>query len=166
MRYGLSLIFIFLFILPTSTPAQDTPFHVTPYALPRFVTLGADEVNARTGPGPKYPVSWVYARKGLPVEVVLEYDVWRKIRDHEGEGGWVHSSLLSGRRAGVIQGPDLVPLRAKPDGKSKLRARLAKGSIVRLDECVTGWCAVETQGYKGWVQRNFIWGIYADEIFD
>src|SRR4026209_512491 len=66
--------------------------------LPRFASLRSDEVNVRTGPGPRYPIDWVFKRKAMPVEIVAEYENWRKIRDWQGASGWVHQSLLSGQR--------------------------------------------------------------------
>src|SRR5579864_875220 len=63
--------------------------------IPRFASLRSDEVNVRTGPGTRYPVDWVFKRKGMPVEIVAEYENWRKIRDWQGASGWVHQSLLS-----------------------------------------------------------------------
>ena len=45
--------------------------------LPRFVSLRANEVNLRTGPGVQYPVDWVYLRQSLPVEIIAEYGTWR-----------------------------------------------------------------------------------------
>jgi len=35
-------------------------------ALPRFASLKADEVNVRTGPGPRYPVDWVFKSRNMP----------------------------------------------------------------------------------------------------
>lgn len=46
----------------------------------RFVSLGADRVNLRYGPGREYPISLLLARKGLPVEIVAEFDTWRNFR--------------------------------------------------------------------------------------
>ena len=71
---------------------------------PRYVSLGSDRVNVRTGPGVRYPVAWRFVRRGLPVEIIAEYELWRKIRDRDGAEGWVHKSLLSGRRTVVVQG--------------------------------------------------------------
>ena len=70
----------------------------------RFVSLRADEVNVRAGPGVRYPVKWVFVRKLMPVEVIAEFDTWRKIRDWEGAEGWVHRAMLSGRRSIVVTG--------------------------------------------------------------
>src|SRR5262245_5050819 len=66
--------------------------------IPRFASLRSDEVNVRSGPGTRYPVEWVFKRKSMPVEIVAEYDIWRKIRDWQGASGWVHQSLLTGKR--------------------------------------------------------------------
>src|SRR3546814_8908608 len=62
--------------------------------IPRYVTLRASEVNVRAGPGVRYPIEWVYQRQNLPVEVVAEFDTWRKIRDPDGVEGWVHQQVL------------------------------------------------------------------------
>ena len=64
--------------------------------IPRFASLKSDEVNVRTGPGSRYPIDWVFKRKGMPVEIVAEFENWRKIRDWQGAGGWVYQGLLTG----------------------------------------------------------------------
>src|SRR4051812_36019985 len=69
--------------------------------LPRFVTLKARKINLRVGPGQDYAVSWLYVKSGLPVEIVQEYDNWRRIRDADGTEGWVFHSMLSGERSAV-----------------------------------------------------------------
>src|SRR3984885_4103993 len=70
--------------------------------IPRFATLKSDEVNVRTGPGPRYPIDWVFKRKGMPVEIVAEYENFRKIRDWQGASGWVYQGLLTGKRSFII----------------------------------------------------------------
>ncbi|MBT3700232.1 MAG: hypothetical protein HOG12_01865, partial [Alphaproteobacteria bacterium] len=47
---------------------------------PRFASLRADKVNLRAGPGVRYPISWIFVRKSLPVEILAEFELWRKIR--------------------------------------------------------------------------------------
>src|SRR4051794_17125501 len=61
--------------------------------LPRFVTLKAKKINLRVGPGQDYAVSWLYVKSGLPVEIVQEFDNWRRIRDADGTEGWVFHSM-------------------------------------------------------------------------
>src|ERR1700740_2819311 len=70
--------------------------------IPRFATLKSDEVNVRTGRGPRYPIDWVFKRKGMPVEIVAEYENFRKIRDWQGASGWVHQALLTGKGGFII----------------------------------------------------------------
>ena len=53
-----------------------------------FGTLKFDEANLRTGPGREYPVLWQYRKSGLPLLVDAEFGIWRKVVDHEGNGGW------------------------------------------------------------------------------
>jgi len=130
--------------------------------LPRFVSLRADEVNLRTGPGERYPIDWVLVRKGLPVEIVEEFDVWRKIRDFQGSEGWVHQRMLTGTRSVLVEGAVRV-LHVQPDQASPAAARAEAGVVARLIECRGPWCRVEAQGIRGWLKRDEIWGVYPDE---
>ena len=130
--------------------------------LPRFVTLRADEVNLRTGPGERYPIDWVLVRKGLPVEIVEEFDVWRKIRDSQGSEGWVHQRMLTGARNVLIKGAVRV-LHVEPDSASPAAARAEAGVVAHLIECRGLWCRVEAQSVKGWLKRDEVWGVYPDE---
>lgn len=133
--------------------------------IPRFVTLRAREVNARTGPGVRYPIDWVFQRPNLPVEVVAEFDTWRKIRDHEGAEGWVHQSMLSGRRT-VIVTVAVRLLRSEPSESAAPMARLEPGVIGWLESCRGGWCEVEVAGIDGWLRRVDVWGVRADEAVE
>ena len=131
-------------------------------SVPRFVTLRADEVNLRTGPGERYPIEWVYTRKGLPVEVVAEYDVWRKIRDSQGTEGWVHQRMIAGNRSVIVRG-QTPPLLSSPDPQSAVVARAEPGVIAKLLECQGPWCRIEAQDVRGWLRRSDLWGVYPDE---
>ncbi|WP_173569727.1 SH3 domain-containing protein [Acetobacter conturbans] len=73
--------------------------------LPRFAALRADDVNMRAGPGQRYPIQWVYHRRGLPVQIEREFDVWRLIEDSDGVKGWVHQATLVGSRDFVVPSP-------------------------------------------------------------
>jgi SH3-like domain-containing protein len=141
--------------------------------VPRFVTLRADEVNVRTGPGSRYPVEWVFARKGMPVEVVAEFDTWRRIRDIDGIEGWVHQSLLQGRRGLIVTGSSgTQPVRIEPSDDAAMAAEAEAGVIGRLLACPgpgeegAGWCWVDLSGTRGWMHRDAIWGIYPTEVIE
>jgi|GWRWMinimDraft_15_1066023.scaffolds.fasta_scaffold44888_1 SH3-like domain-containing protein len=130
--------------------------------IPRFVSLRSNEVNLRTGPGTNYPVDWVFVRRGLPVEVIAEFDVWRKIRDWQGTVGWVHQSMLAGRRTALVSGGERA-LRRAPQADAAAVARLAPGVIGEIDECDAEWCRLSIQGYQGWLKRDEFWGVYPQE---
>lgn len=130
--------------------------------VPRFVSLRSGEVNVRTGPGRSYPIEWVFVRPGMPVEITAEFDTWRRIRDVEGTQGWVHQSMLSGRRAMVITG-ELRTIRERPSASAAAVAQAEPGVMGRLVSCKGPWCEVEIQGYHGWLERADFWGIYPNE---
>ena len=135
--------------------------------VPRFVSLRADDVNLRTGPGSRYPVEWVYHRKGLPVEIVAEFDQWRQIVDSQGTKGWVHQRMVTGTRNVVIQATQRI-LRQAADKSAAPVARLDPGVIAHLLACRDAWCQVEVQNggsdVKGWLGRDEIWGVLPDEV--
>jgi len=133
--------------------------------LPRFVSLRANEVNLRTGPGVQYPIDWVYKRNHLPVEIIVEYDTWRKVRDWQGTEGWVHKSMLGKHRTVVVTGK-LRTLRNKSDTTGRPIAQAEPGVIARLLECPDAgfWCRVEVDGFEGWLRRVEFWGVHRDEV--
>jgi SH3-like domain-containing protein len=130
--------------------------------LPHFAALRADEVNLRTGPGERYPIAWVYHRKGLPVEVTATFDVWRKVRDSDGTEGWVHQRMLTGERSILVRGSEQT-LFADPAASAQPVARAEPGVVARLLECRASWCRVETQGIKGWLPESDVWGVEPGE---
>ncbi len=144
----------------------DEKFRSTEFPLPRFVSLRSEKVYARTGPGLRYPVRWTYMRDGLPVEVVKEFDAWRKIRDIDGEEGWVHRSLVSGNRTALVIEDRTVPMQRQASAHSPVIARIEPRAVLNLHTCEQDWCLLEAQGFKGWVQRKSLWGIYQEEDFN
>jgi len=131
--------------------------------LPRFVSLHSDKVNLRTGPGRQYPIEWVLTRKDMPVEVIAQFEHWRRIRDWEGTAGWVQERMVAGRRTVIVGKGGERPLHQQPDPASAVVARAAPGVVARLVECRGPWCRVETDKFSGWMRRTDIWGVYPDE---
>lgn len=155
----------------TSANADRNPvFNNSGLKIPRFVSLASDKVFVRTGPALRYPIKWVFAKKGLPVEIVQEFDTWRKIRDLEGEEGWIHTSLLSGKHRAIVKsgdrGEDRTYLLRKPIAEGKKMAQLENNVIVAVESCSGAWCSVNSSGYKGWIERKSLWGVYETEELD
>lgn len=135
--------------------------------LPRFVSLRAAEVNLRTGPGVQYPVEWIFQRESLPVEIIKEYRTWRLVRDWEGTQGWMHQSMLSGKRTFFVTGKERT-IRAEPEAKSRALAVITPNVIGEIASCPSsaGWCKVRVKGIEGWLRRVEFWGVYRDEAFE
>lgn len=132
--------------------------------LPRFASIKSEEVNSRTGPGQKYPIEWVFIKKGEPVEIYSEFEQWRRIRDIYGDGGWVHVSMLSSQRYIIIKSSDKVNLYSKPSSSSSINAIIMPEVRCRFIKANKAWCNLQCDSYKGWVERKFVWGIYHNEF--
>ncbi len=130
--------------------------------IPRFASLRSDVVNVRTGPGTRYPVEWEFKRKGMPVEIVAEYENWRKIRDWQGAGGWVHQSLLTGKRSFIISSR-AASLYKTPASAAEVVAKLEPEVMGEIRSCAGDWCRVKVSGVSGWIERSGMWGVYKSE---
>ena len=141
-------------------------FRSTTFPLPRFVSLRADEVYVRAGPGKKYPVEWVFKKASLPVEIILEYENWRKIKDYEGQSGWVHHSLLSGKRTAIVKADGYTPVYKSKSWNNGLSVKLEQKVVVELTECERELCKINAAGFVGWIEKSALWGVYVHEKFD
>jgi SH3-like domain-containing protein len=124
-------------VLGSGVKANDAP------QLPRFVSLAKDEIFVRTGPALQYPIKWVYKKRGLPVEIIREYDTWRQVRDIDGSTGWVHHAMLTSTRNAIIQSKNGITLAARPETAGDPVVKLETGVVVNIDRCDPGWCRVE-----------------------
>ncbi|MGI2033008.1 SH3 domain-containing protein [Rhizobium panacihumi] len=140
--------------------------------LPRFASLKSRKVNIRIGPSTDYAVSWMYMRAGTPMEIIQEYENWRRVRDADGTEGWVNQALLSGTRTAVAapwmrgKGDDVyVNMRRGPEGSSGIVAKVEPGAVLTIGECNGDWCHAEVGEAEGWVNQGEIWGAYPGEAF-
>jgi SH3-like domain-containing protein len=155
-------LLLLLLLLPALSAGAQEELHPmyrhSGLPVPRFVSLKSDEINTRSGPGKDYPVSWVYTRADYPVKVVEEFGLWRKIEDHQGDGGWVYHSLLSGKRTAYVTGKEGASLYASAGEGSRVIARLAPQVIADVEECSLTRCLLNAAGLKGWADRSLLWG--------
>lgn len=150
---------------PAAKPAPidgDATRGVSGLPVPRFVSLKSDKAYLRTGPGDRYPVSWIYVRKGLPVEVIREYGIWRQIRDIGGSVGWMNKQLIAGTRTAVVTGQTRTMF-AGADLQSAPVWRIAPGALVRVVLCDQAWCRVDRGGKSGYILRTQLWGVQPSE---
>lgn len=157
--------YLFVILLLLSAPAYAAdPFQASGQPIPRYVSLASNKVFVRAGPGLRYPIKWVFQKEGLPVEVIQEFDTWRKVRDMSGDEGWIHQSLLRGKRTVITQGDGYISLLNKPDiEKGREMAKLEPNVIASLEACEGQWCEISADGYAGWTARGNLWGLYPAE---
>lgn len=137
-------------------------------ALPRFVSLRHGHVNLRSGPGARYPIEWVYMQKHAPVEIVAEFEFWRKVKDWQGSEGWVHKNGLEGKRYVKVVSPGENNIYAKDDYKAKVIAKVEDDVVGEIKKCPvnSSFCLIKFGNIDGWLPRQHLYGIYPDEIID
>jgi SH3-like domain-containing protein len=160
---------------------QNAVGPVSNLPLPRYVSLKRDKVNMRRGPGPDHPIIEVYQRRNLPVEVLNEFDHWRKVRDPAGEEGWMTDVMLAGEPryamvmakngkppgkppAGAASKDAGWPVRRAPDVKARTIAIAMPGVIAELRHCPQSWCEIKAGNRTGWIERAALWGVYPGEV--
>lgn len=138
---------------------------MTGLPLPRFVSLKGGETNMRRGPSKTHAVIWTYKKAGLPVEIINEYDNWRKVRDMDGSEGWIHQMVISGRRTVVtLDGTHIVRSGAGDDFSAV--AKISGGVIAKPEKCKKNWCLLQHLQFEGWLPKSVLYGVYDDETFD
>ena len=142
-------------VLPALAQSPTVPNTPGGKTFPRYASLKKGEVNVRSGPGNQYPILWVYNRAGYPVQLLTRYDNYFKLKDVEGEEGWVYIGMVSGQDTALVTGPSPAPLYRRDDTTSNLVAKLAPGVVVELDKapCTTALCEVTVEGLGGYVPK-------------
>ncbi|WP_422388784.1 SH3 domain-containing protein [Keguizhuia sedimenti] len=129
----------------------------TAHAL-EFKTVGSAPAILYDTPSEKGRKLFV-APRGMPVEVVLTYGQWNKVRDVTGDLSWVPAKALTTKR-NVITNAASARVRAAPDDGSALVFSADKGVLLELVEPVrSGWVKVKHQdGQAGFVRTSEVWG--------
>lgn len=148
---------------------DQAPSQIGPSGLPipRFVSLKTEKVNVHTGPSSDHDVAWVFQVKGLPVEIIAEFETWRRIRDAQGTEGWILKNMLANKRNVLVEPwkkNELTPLYESPNLQSGWIANLAPGAFGEIASCDGQWCDVKITGFRGFVQQEKLWGAYPGEV--
>ena len=131
--------------------------------IPRFVSLKHDKAYMRKGPSRDHPIEWVYIVKGLPLKIVSEYEVWRKVIDSNGTTGWMHHTQLSRNRIIEVTSSNLE-LRKKPQLDSEVIAIAEVGALLNIERCDKTWCRLSHETFKGWALRGGHYGLLENEV--
>ncbi|MDF2638505.1 MAG: hypothetical protein K0R64_1489 [Novosphingobium lindaniclasticum] len=129
--------------------------------VPYWASVDTDRANLRVGPGESYKIDWVYRRLHLPVKVLRREGPWRLVEDPDGTKGWMRDLLLSRQRSALVRGPGgkaLVKMHAAASSASPMLWRIEPGAVGILGDCKEGWCPLDVEGHKGYVEQEMLWG--------
>ena len=122
-----------------------------------FLMLKNSKVNVRYGPSFDYPVKFFYKKINLPIKVIDKKENFRRIIDHKKNSGWIHISQLRKANSLIVLEDKIL---FKNNSKfSKPIIILEKGRLVLIKKCISNWCNIKTDKYRGWVQTDNVWGI-------
>ena len=122
-----------------------------------FLSLKKDKVNVRYGPGFEYPIKYIYKKIDLPIKQIDKKENFRRIIDLKNNSGWIHVSQLK-KVNSIIPKEDKI-LFNKPSNFSKPLAKIEKGRVLLLQNCIENWCKVKTESFKGWIKIGNTWGL-------
>ena len=160
----LNPIFIIIFIMAFQSNVLSAEFgSETNLKIPRYVSLKSDEANIRVGPSKNYPIYIKYIINNFPLKILEEYDDWRKTIDFKNNVGWIHKSLISGDRNGIIVPKDKEKIYLFNVVGGKIIGEIEIGLIVKLSKCKLDWCLISIDNYKGWIEKKYIWGVRDNE---
>ena len=138
------IIFLSLFFLSIAS-AQDI-----------FLSLKKNKVNVRYGPSLESPVKFVYKKINLPVKQIDKKENFRRIIDLKNNSGWIHSSQLKPINS-VIPIEDKILFKESSDFSRPI-AKIQTGRVLVIQKCITNWCKIKTDNFKGWIDKNYLWG--------
>ena len=121
-----------------------------------FLSLKKNKVNVRYGPSFESPIKYVYKKINLPIKQIDTKENWRRIIDLKNNSGWIHQSQLK-KINSIIPLEDKI-LFSKPSIFSKPLAKIKKGRLLIIQKCEVNWCKIKTGKFKGWIDKNNIWG--------
>jgi SH3-like domain-containing protein len=124
-----------------------------------FKTVGARPVILYDAPSPKAGKLFI-APTGMPVEVLLSYGDWVKVRDAAGDMAWTEAKGLSSRRNVIVRAPS-TRMRASPDEAAPTLTIVDRHVLLELVDPEPGpWVRVRHRdGLSGYVRASDVWGI-------
>ena len=124
-----------------------------------FKTVGAAPAVLYDAPSTKGGKLFIVPR-GTPLEVVLTYGDWVKVRDLSGELAWTEAKGLSAKRNVIVRTAN-VKIRATADDNGAPVFIADKGVLLELLEpAAGGWAKVRHRdGLTGYVKNTDIWGL-------
>jgi SH3-like domain-containing protein len=124
-----------------------------------FKTVGAHAVVLYDAPSSKGGKLFI-APVGMPVEIVLSYGDWVKVRDVTGDMAWTESKGLSAKRNVIVRSA-AAKVRAAPEDNAPVVMTADKNVLLELVDPEAGpWVRVRHRdGITGYIKSGEVWGI-------
>ena len=146
LKNNFAIIFFTLIFFQISSEASEE----------KFLSLKKNKVNVRYGPSFDFPVKYIYKKKNFPVKQIDKKENFRRVIDFKKNSGWIHISQLK-KINSVIAEKDKI-LFKKPTIFSKPVANIKKGRLLIVQKCENNWCKIKTADFKGWINKENLWG--------
>ncbi len=130
-----------------------------------YASQRGSEASLRQGPGYQYPVLWIYRHRGTPFGLTAQFDNWRRVVAPDGAVGWMSVAMLSSARTIIVTGKGRAQIRADADLHSRITGLADPGAVAGLKACAQDACRIHTNDIDGWISRDRIWGVEANETF-
>jgi len=120
------------------------------------MAVAAGTANVRSGPGTKNDQLW-QVEKYYPVMVVEKKGGWCRIKDFEGDEGWIEASLLDKTNTVIVRVPK-CNVRSGPSTEHGTLFSVTKGIPFKVLQTKGQWLQVEhADGDSGWLMKNLVW---------
>lgn len=125
-------------------------------ALPKWLAMSVSIGNVRLGPGKKYDMIW-QAEKYYPFKVLEKKGVWYRVRDFEGDEGWVNKKIVADIPT-VITIKDKCNVRDGPGTRFDKLGVVDKGIPFKVLKREGPWINVKHEdGDVGWIYETLVW---------
>ena len=123
-----------------------------------FKSVGAAPAIMYDAPSAKGRKVFV-APRGMPVDVVLTYGEWNKVRDAGGDLAWVEAKALTAKRNVVVKAA-VARVRGSAEDAAPVVFTADKGVLLEIvDPAAAGWIKVRHRdGQSGYVRVSEVWG--------
>jgi SH3-like domain-containing protein len=145
-------------------PAAAAPKQDAAPITPHYVSQREALAYMREGPSYQHKILWAYRHRGYPFLVTAGFDVWRRVVAPDGTTGWMSANMLTDQRTVLVTGKERVQIHQSDSG-GKVVGLADPGAVAGLKTCTPQACHIRGEGIDGWIPRDRIWGVAADETF-
>lgn len=123
-----------------------------------FKSIAAAPAILYDAPSPR-GVKLFIAPRNMPLEVILSYGSWVKVRDASGDLSWVEASALSEQRWVVVSVANAKIRAAEDDAASVVFSADKNVLLELLAPAASGWVRVKHRdGQSGYIKAAEVWG--------